>query len=228
MSGLFLPPNTKEMELYQRLVEIFEISTINIDKANRRTLLRYAKRVQFQKRREIFYSVCSEGKKSKVAICKTDERPHWVHNLATLQTKALRHQLKTILKELGASTVPKKANLQKLAKEKNWEAVVKLQDEAKTGGMLCHQLAHNIRSQSTLPPDPVRASRAREMLREASRRVSSTPVRLRRRGSREPASGPRYSRARGVSRRSLSRSKSRSMSPSSRAFMGDENNSRDD
>ena len=111
------------MELYQRLVEIFEIPTINIDKANRRTLLRYAKRVQFQKRREIFYSVCSEGKKSKVAICKTDERPQWVHNLDTLKTKALRHQLKTFLKELGVFSDPKKANLQKLAKTKNWEAL---------------------------------------------------------------------------------------------------------
>ena len=121
------------MELYKRLVEIFEISTINIDKANRRTLLRYAKRTDFQKRREAFYSVCDEGTKSKVAICKTDERPQWVKNLDTLKTKALRTQLKSFLSELGILDVdPKAANLKKLAKTKNWEAVVKL----KTGGAM--------------------------------------------------------------------------------------------
>ena len=122
------------MELYQRLVEIFELSTINIDKANRRTLLRYAKRTEFQKRREIFYSICDEGTKSKVAICKTDERPQWVKNLDTLKTKALRTQLKTFLKVLGIMDDPKTSNLKKIAKRKNWEAVVKLQDETKTGG----------------------------------------------------------------------------------------------
>ena len=124
------------MDLYEKLVEIFEIPTINIDKANRRTLLRYAKRTKFQKRREIFYSVCPEGKKSKVAICKTDERPQWVHNLDTLKTKALRHQLKTFLQELGIFGDPKKGNLNKLAKAKNWEAVATLQDDTKSGGML--------------------------------------------------------------------------------------------
>ena len=122
------------MDLYKRIADIFEISSINIDKANRRTLLRYAKRVEFQKRREVFYSICPEGKKSKVAICKTDERPQWVHNLDTLKTKALRVQLKTFLKELGAFVDPKRADLKKLARTKNWDAVIKMQDEGKTGG----------------------------------------------------------------------------------------------
>ena len=77
------------MELYKKLLDIFEISSINIDKANRRTLLKYATRTEFQKRREAFYSICKDGKKSKFAICKTDKRPSWVHNLETLKTKKL-------------------------------------------------------------------------------------------------------------------------------------------
>ena len=163
LGGSFLPLSIKDMELYERLVEIFEIPTVNIDKANRRTLLRYAKRVQFQKRREVFYSVCPEGKKSKVAICKSDERPQWVHNLDTLKTKALRQQLKAFLQELGMFIDPKKANLKKLAKAKNWEAVVHL-DDSKTGGALRDRLRHSMRFQSTLPEDPT-APRARRILR---------------------------------------------------------------
>ena len=89
------------MDLYHKLVDIFEVSQLNIDKSNRRTLLRYAKRTKFQKRREAFYSVCDEGAKSKVAICKTDERPTWVHNLETLKTKQLRQQLKGFKDEVS-------------------------------------------------------------------------------------------------------------------------------
>ena len=102
------------MELYEKLVDIFEVSKLNIDKSNRRTLLRYAKRTKFQKRREAFYSICDEGAKSKVAICKSDERPTWVHNLDTLKTKQLRQQLKGFLKELGILGDPKYMNLKKL------------------------------------------------------------------------------------------------------------------
>ena len=112
------------MELYDRLADIFEISDLNIDKANRRTLLKYAKRTKFQRRREAFYSVCDEGTRSKVAICKTDERPTWVHNLETLKTKQLRVQLKGFLKELGILVNPKYTNMLKLSKEKRWHAVV--------------------------------------------------------------------------------------------------------
>ena len=122
------------MDLYEKLTEIFEISNLNIDKSNRRTLLRNAKRTKFQKRREAFYSICDEGTKSKVAICKSDERPTWVHNLDTLKTKQLRGQLKGFLKELGIMGDPKYMNLKKAAKEKNWHHVVYLDDMTKTGG----------------------------------------------------------------------------------------------
>ena len=40
------------MDLYHQLADIFEIGTIDIDKANRRTLLKYAVRTKFQKRRD--------------------------------------------------------------------------------------------------------------------------------------------------------------------------------
>ena len=63
------------MELYEKLAHIFELSTIDIEKSNRKTLLNYAKRSRFQKRREAFYSVCESGTKSKVAICKSEDRP---------------------------------------------------------------------------------------------------------------------------------------------------------
>ena len=124
------------MDLYKKLVEIFEISDLNLDKSNRRTLLKYAKRTKFQKRREAFYSVCEDGPKSKVAICKSDERPTWVHNLETLKTKQLRQQLKGFLKQLGILSDPKYMNVKKLAKEKNWHHVVYLDDATKSGGML--------------------------------------------------------------------------------------------
>ena len=42
------------MELYDKLARIFELSTIDIEKSNRKTLLNYAKRSRFQKRRESF------------------------------------------------------------------------------------------------------------------------------------------------------------------------------
>ena len=122
------------MELYKKLVDIFEIDTINIDKANRSTLKKYAIRTKFQKRRESFYSVCEEGTKSKVAICKTEDRPQWVHNLDTLKTKQLRAQLKGFLKHLGVFVDPAVTNLDKLAKKRNWHAVVYMDDESKTGG----------------------------------------------------------------------------------------------
>ena len=120
-------------DLYEKILEIFEIPKINVDKANRRTLLRYATRVKFQKRREAFYSVCKEGTKSKVAICKTDERPTWVHNLETLKTKALRVQLKTFLQEVGAFIDPKKHDLAEMAEKKNWHQVIYMDDDSKEG-----------------------------------------------------------------------------------------------
>ena len=124
----------KMSKLYDRIVEIFEIGELNIDKANRRTLLKYATRTKFQKRREVFYSVCEDGKKSKVAICKTDERPQWVHNLDTLKTKQLRNQLKGFLKELGAFVNPQKVNLDSYAEKKYWHEVVFMDDDSKSGG----------------------------------------------------------------------------------------------
>ena len=123
------------MDLYKRLVEIFEIDQLNLDKSNRRTLNKYLKRTKLQQRREAFYSVCSEGTKSKVAICKDQERPTWVHNLTTLKTKQLRVQIKDFLKKLGILVDPKYANLKRLAKEKNWLQVAMLGDPSKSGGM---------------------------------------------------------------------------------------------
>lgn len=119
------------MDLYKKLAAVFEIGTVNIDKSNRSTLLKYAVRSKFQKRREAFYSICKEGKKSKVALCKSKERPTWVHNLSTLKTKQLRNQLKGFLGELGILDHPK--NVKQKAKDKNWKLVLDLQDEAKTG-----------------------------------------------------------------------------------------------
>ena len=121
------------MDLYHQLADIFEIGTIDIDKANRRTLKKYAVRTKFQKRREAFYSVCKDGQKSKVAICKTEDRPTWVHNLDTLKTKQLRKQLSGFLEELGILKDPKSINVKKLAKEKNWHEVLYMQD--KKGGV---------------------------------------------------------------------------------------------
>ena len=149
-------------KLYDRIVEIFEIGDLNIDKANRRTLLKYATRTKFQKRREVFYSVCKDGKKSKVAICKSDERPQWVHNLDTLKTKSLRNQLKSFLKELGAFVDPKKTNLERLAEEKNWHEVVFMDDESKSGGS-----GRAILQSGSRRPEPV----ASPSLRRSANRV---------------------------------------------------------
>ena len=121
------------MDLYHQLADIFEIGTIDIDKANRRTLQKYAVRTKFQKRREAFYSVCKDGRKSKVAICKKEDRPTWVHNLDTLKTKQLRKQLSGFLEELGILKDPKALNIKKLAKDKNWHEVLYMQDK-KGGG----------------------------------------------------------------------------------------------
>ena len=148
------------MDLYQRLVEIFEIDQLNLDKSNRRTLNKYLKRTKLQQRREAFYSVCSEGTKSKVAICKDQERPTWVHNLTTLKTKQLRVQIKDFLKKLGILVDPKYANLKRLAKEKNWLQVAMLGDPSKTGGMPM-QSGNPDSDPDYTSPHPGRTSRAR-------------------------------------------------------------------
>ena len=118
------------MQLHKDLTQVFELSTIDFDKANRKTLLKYAIRSKFQLRREAFYSICSQGKKSKVSFCKKEERPQWNSNLETLKTKQLRKQLKGFITELGLFQKPTKG----LAKKKNWEAVLDLYDTSKTGG----------------------------------------------------------------------------------------------
>ena len=111
------------MQLHNKLADVFELSTIDFDKANRKTLLKYAVRSKFQKRREAFYSICSAGKKSKVSFCKNEDRPQWNDNLETLKTKQLRKQLKGFITELGLFLKPTKG----LANKKNWlRSLVKL------------------------------------------------------------------------------------------------------
>ena len=117
------------MQEYERLAEIFELDTIDIDKANRKTLLKYATRTKLQKRREAFYSGCKTGTKSKVSFCKNLERPMWVHNLETLKTKQLRSQLKGFLKELGILKDPSSTNVNKLARDRFWSAVINIKHQ---------------------------------------------------------------------------------------------------
>jgi hypothetical protein len=136
--------------------------------------LKYAKRTKFQRRREAFYSVCDEGSKSKVAICKSDKRPTWVHNLETLKTKQLRQQLKGFLKNLGILGDPKFMNIPKLVKAKNWHHVVYLDDMSKTGGSgrggPPRTPANNSNRAAAEAPSPVRQRPDRQ------RRGRSAPV----------------------------------------------------
>ena len=192
------------MDLYTKLAEIFEISELNLDRSNRRTLLKYAKRTKFQKRREAFYSVCDEGTKSKVAICKTDDRPTWVDNLETLKTKKLREQLKSFLKELGVLENPKYANLKKLAREKNWHHVVYLDDETKQGAGGTDDEDDNWGADSA----PVSPRRMRDMspgMQDARRRQEhasrASPIkRSRRRAGRAVGAPARRERAAAVAK----------------------------
>ena len=90
------------MELFNQISEIFELKTLNFKKQTKKTLLNWAKRVKFEKRREKFFSSCGEGKiLSKVSICKNKDRPEWTKPLDSLKVKEIRKAIKDFLEGLG-------------------------------------------------------------------------------------------------------------------------------
>ena len=90
-------------EHLKSLIDLFSLSKLNFDTANRKTLDGWVKKVQLQRRRQLlFESSCERGKKkSRVALCKKKGRPGFSIELSTLSTKKLRDIIKTFLAELG-------------------------------------------------------------------------------------------------------------------------------
>jgi len=141
-------------EHLRSLIDLFSLSKLNFDTANRKTLDSWVKKVQLQRRRQLlFESSCERGKKkSRVALCKKKGRPGFSIELSTLSTKKLRDIIKTFLAELGLQnygSLEKKTDkeLQKISENKGWERLLFMSDvntledvddskNEKEGGML--------------------------------------------------------------------------------------------
>ena len=121
------------MELFREICEIFELKTLNFQKQTKKTLLNWAKRVKFEERRTKFFESCGDGKiLSKVSICKQKDRPEWTKPLEGQKVKDIRKAIREFLKALGLlKQDPKqKKKIEKLAKERNWEAVITLSKDS--------------------------------------------------------------------------------------------------
>ena len=121
------------MELFEQISEIFELKTLNFQKQTKKTLLHWAKRVKFEKRREKFFESCGEGKiLSKVSICKSKDRPEWTNPLEGQKVKDIRKSIKNFLSVLGLLKIQgtEKKKIESLAKERNWEAVITLSKDS--------------------------------------------------------------------------------------------------
>ena len=124
-------------ELFQKLVDLFQIRTIDFEKAARKTLDRWLNETEFQKRRERFYECCEDGEqKSKVALCRQEERPEYTKLLKTMKTKEIRSAIVNFLQDdlkiLNSSVKPSK----KIARKLRWEKVLFLSDDKKKGSGL--------------------------------------------------------------------------------------------
>ena len=122
-------------EHLKSLIDLFSLSKLNFDTANRKTLDSWVKKVQLQRRRQLlFESSCERGKKkSRVALCKKKGRPGFSIELSTLSTKKLRDIIKTFLAELGLKnygSLEKKTDkeLQKISENKGWERLLFMSD----------------------------------------------------------------------------------------------------
>ena len=128
------------MEVFTEMQTLFKLKKLKIKTQTRKTLLKWAKDVKFEERRKAFYEACEPGKVlSKVSICKLKKRPDWSKRLEMLKTKDLRIAIKDFLHRLGVLEVQSTTDLKKLAKDKHWQKVLTLsqdalQDQEKTGG----------------------------------------------------------------------------------------------
>ena len=100
----------KFMELLSDLRETFRLDSIKLNTITRKSLLRWSREVQFEERREKFYSASCNGKlKSRVSICqKKGKRPDWTVRLEMLKTPKIRVSIKSFLEDLGVYNMPKK------------------------------------------------------------------------------------------------------------------------
>ena len=130
------------MDLFRKISDIFELKSLNFKKQTKKTLLNWAKRVKFEKRREKYFQNCGEGKiLSKVSICKQKDRPEWTQPLEGQKVKDIRRAIKAFLSELGLLKLDEKdkAKIEKLSEEKHWESIIvlsenSLEDRHKRGG----------------------------------------------------------------------------------------------
>ncbi len=131
------------MDLLNELQDVFKLKKLKIKKQTRKTLLKWAKAVKFEERREKFHEALEPGKVlSKVGIVKQKQRPEWTKSLELLKTKDLRKAIHSFLSELGILEVSPKADLDKFAEKKHWSEVLTLTqdglkdetDETKQGG----------------------------------------------------------------------------------------------
>ncbi|HIB87349.1 TPA: hypothetical protein EYO57_09105, partial [Candidatus Poribacteria bacterium] len=96
-------------------------------------MLKWVKRSKFEERRTKFFENCGEGKiLSKVSICKQKERPEWTKPLEGQKVKDIRKAIKAFLQALGLLKLDPKSvsKIEKLAKERHWEAVVTLSKDS--------------------------------------------------------------------------------------------------
>ena len=117
------------------LIELFRLKKVNYERANRKTLDLFVKRVKLQSRRQALFESACEGhkKKSRVAMCKQKDRPGFASKLSTLSTKRLRKVILEFFADIGLTdwqTLESKsdAELEKIAKDLHWERVLFMSD----------------------------------------------------------------------------------------------------
>ena len=130
------------MEQLSELRAVFKLDSTSLNSITRKSLLKWAREVEFEDRRDKFYTASCDGKlKSRVSICqKKGKRPDWTVRLDMLKTPKIRVAIKAFLSDLGIHPIPKKKDLASLSREKHWKLVLFLDEEAlkdaeeKTGG----------------------------------------------------------------------------------------------
>ena len=117
-------------ELFEQLKELFELPKGKLETANRKTLLNFVAKNEFQKRRQAHFEACCQKgkKKSRVSLCKKAQRPSFAINLETLNTKKIRETIADFLKlikyQKAKGSTPQQ--LDKLAENNRWHEVVYL------------------------------------------------------------------------------------------------------
>ena len=71
------------MQLLSELRDVFKLDSTSLNSITRKSLLKWSREVEFEDRRDKFYTASCEGKlKSRVSICqKKGKRPDWTVRL---------------------------------------------------------------------------------------------------------------------------------------------------